>query len=59
MLAAEVIDCAGRPGRILDEYLTVSCGEQAFRRACCSDWPRPMETAAFLRGYPRFRLAHS
>jgi methionyl-tRNA formyltransferase len=53
VLAAEVIDCAGRPGHILDEYLTVSCGEQAFRpRLLQRPGRAPMETAAFLRGYP-------
>jgi methionyl-tRNA formyltransferase len=53
VLAAEVIDCAGPAGHVLDEYLTIGCGEQAFRpRLLQRSGRAPVEAAAFLRGYP-------
>ena len=58
VLAAEVIDCAGRPGLILDEYLTVSCGEQAFQPRLLQRLAAPHGNGSLLARLPRFRLAH-
>jgi methionyl-tRNA formyltransferase len=53
VLAAEVIDRSGPPGQILDEHLTIGCGQQALRpRLLQRPGRAPMEAAAFLRGYP-------
>lgn len=52
ILAAEVADLTGEPGEILDDQLTIACGEKALRilkiqRA----GGKPLETKAFLNGY--------
>lgn len=53
VLAAEVADSAGAPALVLDDDLTVGCGEGAFRPLLLQRAGRgPAETAAFLRGYP-------
>jgi methionyl-tRNA formyltransferase len=53
VLAAEVLDCRGRPGRVLDDRLTVACAEGALRlRLLQRPGRAPTEAEAFLRGYP-------
>jgi methionyl-tRNA formyltransferase len=53
ILRCALIDRSGLPGELLDDYLTVTCGEGAIRilelqRAGA----RPMKTEEFLRGTP-------
>ncbi|MDF8334189.1 methionyl-tRNA formyltransferase [Novosphingobium cyanobacteriorum] len=51
VLAAEVVAGAGAPGVVLDEGLTVACGEGAMRPLVVQRAGRPaMDTAALLRG---------
>jgi methionyl-tRNA formyltransferase len=52
VLAAEVVDHAGAPGRVLDDRLTIACAESALR-PCLLQRPgrAPTEANAFLRGY--------
>jgi methionyl-tRNA formyltransferase len=53
VLAAEVLDCRGTPGRVLDDRLTVACAEGALRlRLLQRPGRAPTEAEAFLRGYP-------
>jgi methionyl-tRNA formyltransferase len=53
VLAAEVVDRRGIPGRVLDDRLTIACAEGALR-PCLLQRPgrAPIEANAFLRGYP-------
>ena len=51
VLAAEVVAGSGAPGVVLDDWLTVACGEEALRPLIVQRAGRPaMETAALLRG---------
>jgi methionyl-tRNA formyltransferase len=53
VLAAEVIERAGPPGMILDERMTVACGEAALRLTLLQRAGRaPAPAGSFLRGYP-------
>jgi methionyl-tRNA formyltransferase len=53
VLAAAVADGAGAPGTVLDDRLTVACGERALSIARVQRAGKaPMDTDAFLRGYP-------
>jgi methionyl-tRNA formyltransferase len=54
VLAAEIADSPERePGTVLDDMLAVACGKGALRLLRLQRPGRaPMETAAFLRGYP-------
>jgi methionyl-tRNA formyltransferase len=53
VLAAEVVDYRGMPGRVLDDRLTIACAEGALRpRLLQRPGRAPTETEAFLRGYP-------
>ncbi len=53
VLAAEVIDAAGQPGTVLDDALTIACGQGALRPTLVQRAGRPaMDCAAFLRGRP-------
>jgi methionyl-tRNA formyltransferase len=53
VLAAEVVAGRGRPGEVLDERLTVACGEGALRLTRVQrGGGRPMDVEAFLRGAP-------
>ena len=53
VLAAEVVDRRGMPGRVLDDRLTVACAEGALRpRLLQRPGRAPTEADAFLRGYP-------
>jgi methionyl-tRNA formyltransferase len=52
VLAAEVVAGAGTPGEILDDRLTVACGEGALRLTRVQrGGGRPMPAAEFLRGF--------
>jgi methionyl-tRNA formyltransferase len=49
--AAEVVDAAGTPGEVLDDRLTIACGERALRPTQVQPaGRRVMATADFLRG---------
>jgi methionyl-tRNA formyltransferase len=51
VLAAKVVDGSGAPGTVLDDALTVACGNGALRPLTVQRAGRPaMDTAAFLRG---------
>ena len=51
VLAAEVVPGVGVPGTVLDEALTVACGDGALRPVTVQRAGRPaMDTAALLRG---------
>jgi len=51
LLEAEVADCKGEPGTVLDDEFTVACGEQALRlKRLQRQGKSPMEAADFLRG---------
>ena len=53
VLAAQVVDRRGIPGRVLDDRLTVACAEGALRPRLLQRAGRaPTEADAFLRGYP-------
>lgn len=53
VLAGAVGDGAGPPGEVLDDRLTVACGEGVLRLTCVQRaGGRPLEAAAFLRGCP-------
>jgi methionyl-tRNA formyltransferase len=55
LLAAEVVAAGASavPGRVLDDGLTVACGEGALRPLALQRPGRaPAETGAFLRGFP-------
>lgn len=51
VLAAEVVGGSGAPGEVLDDALTIACGEGAVRPLVVQRAGRPaMEVAALLRG---------
>ncbi|WP_408590364.1 methionyl-tRNA formyltransferase [Novosphingobium sp.] len=51
VLAAEVVDADGTPGTVLDDGLTIACGQGALRPLQVQRAGRPaMDTAALLRG---------
>jgi len=51
VVAAEVVDAAGAPGEVLDDRLTIACGEGALRPTQVQPaGRRVMATADFLRG---------
>jgi methionyl-tRNA formyltransferase len=51
VVAAEVVDAAGAPGEVLDDRLTIACGEGALRPTQVQPaGRRAMATADFLRG---------
>ena len=53
VIAAEVAAGSGAPGSVLDDQLTVACGEGALRLSTVQREGRaPVEAAALLRGYP-------
>jgi methionyl-tRNA formyltransferase len=54
VLTAEVIsDMKGVPGMVLDDQLTVACGESALRLTTLQrPGGAPLDVQAFLRGYP-------
>ena len=52
VLYAEPVDAGGEPGQILDDVLTVACGDSALRLTRVQRAGRgPMEAADLLRGY--------
>jgi methionyl-tRNA formyltransferase len=52
ILAAEVVDLRGEPGKVLDHQLTIACGEKALRILKIQrSGGKPLETRAFLNGY--------
>jgi methionyl-tRNA formyltransferase len=52
VLAGEVVPGRGRPGEVLDERLTVACGQSALRlRRLQRAGGRPLPADAFLRGF--------
>ena len=52
LLAAEVVDRRGAAGEVLDEALTIACGEAAIRPALLQRAGRsPMAVDEFLRGF--------
>jgi methionyl-tRNA formyltransferase len=57
-LAAEVVPGEGIPGEILDDRLTIACGEGALRPTFLQRAGKsPMRTPDFLRGFPVSRGA--
>lgn len=53
VLAADIVEQDGAPGTVLDDALTIACGEQAMRPVTIQRAGKPaMETAALLRGKP-------
>jgi methionyl-tRNA formyltransferase len=53
VLAAEFAAGSGAPGSVLDDQLTVACGEGALRLTIVQREGRaPVDAAALLRGYP-------
>jgi methionyl-tRNA formyltransferase len=52
LLAAEIADGSGAPGEVLDDQLTISCGEGAIRPAEVQRAGRgPMSADELLRGF--------
>ena len=52
VLAADVVDAAGAPGTVIDDQLTIACGEGSLRALRLQRAGRgPVDAAAFLRGY--------
>ncbi len=53
MLEGELAAGAGRPGEVLDDRMTIACGEGALRLTRLQRaGGRPMAAEAFLRGFP-------
>ena len=53
LLAAEMVDAGGSPGSVLDDQLTIACGNGAIRPTIVQRAGKPaMPTAALLRGWP-------
>lgn len=53
ILRCEAVDDSGEPGSILDTHLTIACGQGAIRPLTVQrEGKGPMDTAAFLRGFP-------
>ena len=53
VLAAEIVDVPGEPATVLDDRLTIACGDGAIRPTLIQRAGRPvMEVAALLRGRP-------
>ncbi len=53
LLYAELATGAGAPGEVLDEHLTIACGQAALRPVTVQRAGRPaMPVAEFLRGHP-------
>jgi methionyl-tRNA formyltransferase len=53
LLQAERADSAGRPGEVLDDALTIACGDGAIRPALIQRAGRsPMTAQELLRGFP-------
>lgn len=53
ILAARVVGAAGPPGTVLDDTLTVACGEDALRPLrLLRQGRKAMDTEDFLRGFP-------
>lgn len=53
VMAAEVVPGTGEPGLVLDDALTIACGEDALRPTLLQRPGKgPQPTDAFLRGYP-------
>ena len=53
VLRAEVVDAAGEPGEVLDDQLTIACGDRALRPVELQKAGKPaMPLADFLRGNP-------
>jgi methionyl-tRNA formyltransferase len=53
LLRGDVVDVAGEPGRVLDERLTIACGEAALRPTLVQRAGRaPMSAEELLRGFP-------
>jgi len=51
--SAEAVDGGGHPGTVLDDRLTIACGEGALRLTRLQRaGGKAMDVAAFLRGYP-------
>ncbi|RZV35956.1 MAG: methionyl-tRNA formyltransferase [Sphingomonadaceae bacterium] len=53
LLRAEAVDAAGNPGKVLDDQMTIACGDAAIRPLRLQRAGKPaMDLAAFLRGKP-------
>ena len=53
LLAADVVAATGAPGMVLDDRLTIACGEGAIRPTLVQRAGKPtMAAAALLRGWP-------
>jgi methionyl-tRNA formyltransferase len=53
VLQTALVPGLGPPGRVLDDRLTIACGEGAVRALTLQRaGKRPTATAEFLRGYP-------
>jgi methionyl-tRNA formyltransferase len=53
VLAAEVVEGSGPPGSVIDDRLSVACGERALRLLKIQRSGRAvLDTDAFLRGFP-------
>ena len=59
LLGAEAIAAAGEPGEVLDDQLTIACGESAIRPTLLQRAGKsPMQRDDFLRGFPIPKGAH-
>ena len=53
LLAAQVVDGDGEPGTVLDDALTIACGERALRPLRLQrEGRKEMDAETFLRGFP-------
>ncbi len=53
LLQAERVDNSGEPGEVIDDHLTISCGDGAIRPALVQRAGRgPMDPDELLRGFP-------
>jgi methionyl-tRNA formyltransferase len=52
ILKAVIVNQSGKPGTVLDDQLTLACGEQAIRPVSVQRaGKKPMDTASLLRGF--------
>ena len=53
LLAADAVEGSGPPGTVIDERMTIACGEEALRPVLLQRAGRsPMSLDDFMRGFP-------
>ena len=59
LLAADMVDGSGAPGKVIDDRMTIACGDGALApRSLQRAGRSPMALDEFLRGFPVAQGAH-